>query len=78
MTGGPDRRAFWWILLKETGLTRQQFQALPAHDQRMYREQMFEDLDRRMEAAGVGNKRIPDSAATAAGFGVNVRKVAQQ
>lgn len=43
ITGGEDQRRLYYVVLKIFGLTRQQWDVIPWHDQRMYIEQLNAD-----------------------------------
>lgn len=43
LTGGEDQRRLYYTVLKLFRITRQEWDALPWHDQRMYVEQLNKD-----------------------------------
>lgn len=43
LTGGEDQRRLYYTLLKIFHITRQQWDEMPWHDQRMYVEQLNKD-----------------------------------
>ena len=43
LTGGEDQRRLYYTVLKLFRITRQQWDEMPWHDQRMYIEQLNED-----------------------------------
>jgi hypothetical protein len=51
-TGGEDQRRLYYAVLKIFGLVRQEWDALPWHDQRMYIEQLNKDPEYNEEGDG--------------------------
>lgn len=62
---------FYFHLRRVLGFSRQDFDALPWYEQRLYREQLVAFLSGR---GGDGAVRREDSAATAASYGVQTRR----